>query len=37
MDDVTVSGWTTDQLREKYIQLKAELTRQEALLTKQAG
>ena len=32
--DVTVPGWTTAQLREKKETLKAELVRQEALLTR---
>ncbi len=35
-DDVTVPGWTPEQLRAKNAALKEELARQEALLTHQA-
>jgi arylsulfatase A-like enzyme len=36
-EDVTVPGWTQEQLQAKNAALKAELFRQEALLTHQAG
>ncbi len=36
-DDVTVPGWTLEQLQAKNTSLKAELARQETLLNHQTG